>query len=247
MWLWAYFFVKAMQQNISEHIHPRIVAIQGMLRKVDSLQVPIASRYDVETLLVRQVSKEIDRALPWQAGHGRRTAMIALMIGQTVGLPAGQLHDLELAALLHDIGLLMLPAHLIKCRHHLEPESYIVVQNHPRLGAALLEPFSFLRETTILVAHHHERWDGSGYPYGIRGRFVPLGARILSIADAFDAIRVPNVLNPLTRNKIALRIIRVAAGTQFDPELVETFCQSLKPPVDSDLTELVVRNCSDSH
>jgi len=62
------------------------------------------------------------------------------------------------------------------------------------------------------MAHHHERWDGSGYPYGIRGRFIPLGARILSIADAFDAIRIPEVSN------------RVAAGTQFDPELVEALC-----------------------
>jgi len=206
-----------MQQPTSEHTHPGIATIQAMLCKVDCLRLPIASRCDIESILVRLVSTEIARALPWQAGHGRRTAIIALMIGQAVGLPADQLHDLKLAALLHDIGLLTLPAHLIKCRDHLEPESYIVVQNHPRVGASLLEPFSFLREAAILIAHHHERWDGSGYPYGIRGLFVPLGARILSIADAFDAIRIPNVLNALARNKIALRIIRVAAGTQFDP------------------------------
>ena len=217
-----------------------------MLCEVDCLRLPIASRRDVESILVRRVSKEIDHALPWQAGHGRRTAILALMIGQAVGLPADQLHDLKLAALLHDIGLLTLPGHLIKCRDHLEPETYVVVQNHPRLGAALLEPFSFLREAAVLIAHHHERWDGSGYPYGIRGRFVPLGARILSIADAFDAIRIPNVLNALTRNKIALRIIRVAAGTQFDPELVETFYQLQKSTSASDLTELFVGNCLDS-
>ena len=74
------------------------------------------------------------------------------------------------------------------------------MQNHPRLGASLLEPFFFLREASVLIAHHHERWDGSGYPYGIRGRFIPLGARILSIADAFDAIRIPEVSNRVARN-----------------------------------------------
>jgi HD-GYP domain-containing protein (c-di-GMP phosphodiesterase class II) len=83
----------------------------------------------------------------------------------------------------------------------------------------LLDPFGFLREASALIAHHHERWDGSGYPYGIRGEFIPLGARILSIADAFDAIKVPES-DSETRNLIALRILRIASRTQFDPSLV---------------------------
>ena len=143
------------------------------------------------------------------------------MIGQAVGLSPNELHNLKFAALLHDIGLLMLPTHLIEGKEPLDPESYVAIQNHSRLGALLLEPFCFLQKASILIAHHHERWDGTGYPYGIRGRFIPAGARILSIADAFDAIRIPEVSNPVVRNKIALRIIQVAAGTQFDPELVE--------------------------
>jgi response regulator RpfG family c-di-GMP phosphodiesterase len=91
-----------------------------------------------------------------------------------------------------------------------------------------LEPFPFLQDASVLIAHHHERWDGSGYPYGIRGRFIPLGARILSIADTFDAIEVPNTQSPETRALVAFRILRVAAGTQFDPDLVETFGQWLR-------------------
>jgi response regulator RpfG family c-di-GMP phosphodiesterase len=135
------------------------------------------------------------------------------------------MYDLNFAAFLHDIGLLMLPHDLTIGVNTLDPESYVAVQHHPRLGASLLEPFSFLREASVLMAHHHhERWNGSGYPYGISGRFIPLGARILSIADAFDAIRIPEVSNRVARNKIALGIIRVAAGTQFDPELVEALC-----------------------
>lgn len=134
------------------------------------------------------------------------------------------MHGLNLAAFLHDIALLMLPHDLTIGVNTLDPESYVAVQNHPRLGASLLELFFFLREASVLMAHHHERWDGSGYPNGIRGQFIPLGARILSIADAFDAIRIPEVSNQVARNKIALRIIRVAAGTQFDPELGEALC-----------------------
>ncbi|MGH7147795.1 MAG: HD-GYP domain-containing protein, partial [Nitrospiraceae bacterium] len=230
-----------MEQYISEQIHPGVITIQAMLWKIDCLRLPPASRRDVESILVRQVGKEIDRALHWQAGHSRRTAAISLLVGQAVGLLTGKLHDLKLAAFLHDIGLLMLPHDLTIRVNALDSESYVTVQNHPRLGASLLEPFLFLREASVLIAHHHERWDGSGYPYGIRGRFIPLGARILSIADAFDAIRIPEVSNCVTRNKIALRIIRVAAGTQFDPELVETLCLFQESTPGSDLVESALR------
>ncbi len=216
-----------MEQRICEHVHPGILTIQAMLNKIDRLRLPLASRRDVESILVRQVSQELDLALPWQAGHGRRTAAITLLIGQAAGLTPDALHQLKLAALLHDIGLLMLPSHLAEIQDPLEPESYIAIQNHSRLGAMLLEPFSFLSEASVLIAHHHERWDGSGYPYGIRGRFIPLGARILSIADAFDAIHVPNVCCLSQRQTVALRMICVSAGSQFDSELVEVFVRSL--------------------
>jgi len=230
----------------SEQIHPGIITIQGMLRKIDGLRLPPVSRRDVESMLVRQVGREIDRALPRQAGHGRRTAAISLLIGQVVGMTTGELHDLKLAAFLHDIGLLMLPHDLTIGGPTLDSESYVTMQNHPRLGASLLEPFNFLREASVLIAHHHERWDGSGYPYGIRGRFIPLGSRILSIADAFDAIRIPEVSNQVVRHTIALRIIRVAASTQFDPELVEALRLFQESIPHSDLVEPALRNRFDS-
>ncbi|MGQ0695446.1 MAG: HD-GYP domain-containing protein [Nitrospiraceae bacterium] len=213
-----------------KEIRPVVLKIQGLLQKIDRLQLPSASRRDVESILVRQVSKEIDRELPRQAGHERRTAAVAIIIGQAVALEIDEMHHLELAALLHDIGLLMLPPHLMSGIDSLEPESYVAIQNHSRLGATLLEPFSFLREAAILIAHHHERWDGSGYPYGIRGEYIPFGARILAIADAFDAIHIPVVSEPAVRNMIALRILGVAAGTQFDPHLVTVLTHAVKDP-----------------
>lgn len=234
-----------MPLTISPSIQPAVLRIQSLIRKIDRLRLPVATHRDVESILVRQVSKEIDRALPWQAGHGRRTTAISLLIGQVLGLTPDECHHLKLAAFLHDIGLLMLPHGLTANRNPLDSESYAATQNHSRLGAQLLEPFSFLREASILIAHHHERWDGSGYPYGIRGRFIPLGARILSIADAFDAIHIPGVSNPVARSNIALRIIRVAAGTQFDPELVEALCLFQESIPSSDLVESAMRNCFD--
>jgi len=197
---------------------PRVIA---MLGKIDGLRLPPRSRHDLESILVRQITREIDRALPWQAGHGRHTADIAVRLGRAAALSAEALHHLKLAAFLHDIGLLMLPPHITENRMSLDPESYIAIQHHARLGATVLEPFAFLQEASVLIAHHHERWDGSGYPYGIRGTFIPLGARILSIADTFDAIVVPEVSDRTLRNHIAVKILRVASGTQFDPQLVQ--------------------------
>ena len=214
-----------MPTSSATQVRPAVLRIQRLLQKIDRLPLPSSSRRDVESILVRQVSNEIDRALPGQTGHGEGTAVIASMIGQALALDPVELHNLKLAGWLHDVGLLMLPAQLRASRGSLEPESYVAIQNHSRLGATLLEPFTFLREASILIAHHHERWDGSGYPYSIRGEYIPLGARILAIADAFDAIRIPDFSEQAVRNAIALKILGVAAGTQFDPHLVTVLTQ----------------------
>ena len=208
-----------------DQIQLAVLAIQNMLQKIDRLYLPPTSRRDLESILVRQVTRELDRLLPWQAGHSEATAASAVHIGQAMGLHDAVLHELKLAALLHDIGLLMLPTQSQTGRESLDMDSYTTIQNHPRLGSILLEPFPFLRETTAMIAHHHERWDGSGYPYGLRGDFIPLGARILAVADAFTAIHVPHLHDRFRRDRVALRILQVAAGTQFDPLVVNTLVE----------------------
>lgn len=215
-----------MQHSIPAQVHPAMMKIQGLLRKIDRLHLPSASRRDVESILVRQVSKELDRALPWQAGHGRRTAAIGLMIGQMITMDADEIHDLKLASLLHDIGLLTVSPDLLTDRCLLDSDAYATIQSHPRIGASFLEPFSFLQQASTLIAHHHERWDGSGYPYALRGALIPYGSRILALADAFDAIKVPAVRCPTRRQAIALRIVQISAGSQFDPELVKVLVRS---------------------
>jgi HD-GYP domain-containing protein (c-di-GMP phosphodiesterase class II) len=200
---------------------PALLQIRLALQTIEGLRLPSSVRPHVESVLVRHVAKVMDQALPWQEGHGRRTAALAEAIGRAAGLRRESLHHLRLASLLHDIGLLALPSSLHAHGGYLDDESYTTVQCHPRAGAQWLEPFEFLKESSVIIAHHHERWDGSGYPYGIRGTFIPVEARILAIADAFDAIQVPVVTDQKTRHQVAYRILTVAAGTQFDPQLVE--------------------------
>jgi HD-GYP domain-containing protein (c-di-GMP phosphodiesterase class II) len=207
---------------------PDLLRIQQFLMKIDQLQLPAGSRCDVERILVKQAAREIDRALPSHVGHGQRTALLADAIGRALQLQEESLHHLLLASYLHDIGLLGLPPRYLDSGMPLDAESYRLVQNHARLGASLLEPFSFLRAASVIVAHHHERWDGTGYPYGIRGPFIPLEARILSVADAFDAIEVPGADSVALRDHVAYRIIRVGSEVQFDPAIVVVLGDMMK-------------------
>lgn len=187
---------------------------------------------------IRELVLLIEASSPRQCGHGRRTADLAHRLGLAVGLPADELVDLALAALVHDIGLLTLPPSLLDDNRELSAREFAVYQSHPRAGAELIESISFLRRPALWIAHHHERWDGCGYPYGLRGTFIPLGARILAVADTFDAFLYPAVTAtpetlPTLRTTLrspdyatALGLLRVVAGSQLDPALVD-HCTSI--------------------
>lgn len=170
----------------------------------------------------------IERVEPRLQGHGLRTGRYAITLGHAVGLSAQELNDLCLASLLHDIGLLTVPQTLLEKEGPLTAEEYALVQSHPRAGAELLEPVPFLRVPALWIAHHHERWDGFGYPYGLRGEFIPLGARILAVADTFDSLISPHWNGRAHETESALCLLRLLAGSQLDPDLVGLFARN--PP-----------------
>jgi HD-GYP domain-containing protein (c-di-GMP phosphodiesterase class II) len=186
----------------------------------------------------------IDCVSPKLRGHGLRTARYAVLIGWAAGLSASDLRDLCLASLLHDIGLLTVPRALLERKGPLTADEYALLQSHPRAGAELLEPIPFLRRPALWIAHHHERWDGCGYPYGLRGVYIPPGARILAVADTFDSLVAPH-WNGRTRDVAsAIGLLRLLSGSQLDPELVESFAQHIPslPPVDAGLQRLAAWN-----
>lgn len=171
---------------------------------------------------LRELVLLIESCSTRQQGHGRRTADLAHRIGLAVGMAPEELVDLTLAALLHDIGLLTLPPSIVDEHEELSPGEFARYQSHPRAGAELLEPISFLRRPALWIAHHHERWDGCGYPYGLRGAFIPLGARILAVADVFDSFACPAEASGQTLDGPAIiGLLRVLSGSHLDPALVE--------------------------
>jgi len=171
-------------------------------------------------LILVQASDAADRYLK---GHGIRTAHYAVPLGYAAGLSAEELNDLCLASLLHDIGRLTLPQVILEKDGPLSDEEYALMQSHPRAGAELLSPIPSLRTAALWIAHHHERWDGLGYPYGLRGELIPLGARILAVADTFDALASSQPYRHGLDRESAVRTLQELAGSQLDPRLVEVF------------------------
>jgi HD-GYP domain-containing protein (c-di-GMP phosphodiesterase class II) len=162
--------------------------------------------------------------------HVRRVAEYALIIGDAAGYDEHTLRSVERVALFHDIGKLHgALTDIFHDQSKLTPEERRAVRTHPQRGAEVLNPLSaFYPELGKGVAAHHERWDGNGYPRGLKGRRIPLEARVVAIADSFDAITHRRRYSHARSFKEAARAIEEGKGTQFDPDLVDLF---LSPPV----------------
>ncbi len=153
--------------------------------------------------------------------HLRRVQVYAVGIGKTMKLSEADMDALRAAAILHDIGKLAVPEHIISKPGKLTLEEFEKIKIHPSVGAEILERVNFPYPVVPIVRAHHEKWDGTGYPMGLRGPEIPLGARILSVADCFDALSSDRSYRPALSAEDALRHVDLEAGKSFDPAVVE--------------------------
>ena len=172
--------------------------------------------------LVRGFLQLMEDQDPLILAHCDRTAQFALALGHAVDLSDQELLQLYYAALLHDLGKFFLSPRL-RTGTDLSSEEEMKFQCHPRVGAAILQQWPSLNTASVLIAHHHERWDGYGYPYGLRDTLIPLGSRILSIADAFDKLTSPRPHGEGQPFETAVQILKGGSGLRFDPVLTEQF------------------------
>lgn len=194
--------------------------IEGLLRKNEELQLAhrrLEQSYDT-TLIT--LSNALDLRDAITEGHSLRVAEIAVQIGQAMGLSERQLEALRRGGLLHDVGKIGVPDAILHKPGKLSPEEWEIMHRHPVWGAEILSHIDFLAEALPLVLHHHEAWDGSGYPDGLRGAEIPLLARIFAVADAYDAITNDRLYRKNHSPEEALAVIRGEAGRQFDPAIV---------------------------
>jgi putative nucleotidyltransferase with HDIG domain len=167
------------------------------------------------------LARTVDAKSPWTAGHSQRVSELALKIGSFLQLRPKALEELHRAALLHDIGKVGIPSDILDKPSKLSEKEFQLIKSHPQLGANIIKPINAYKTITPIIAQHHERFDGQGYPEGLAGEAIHHSARILSVADVYDSLSFDRPYRvKLAAGKI-LEIMQNQAGRQFDPEMVK--------------------------
>jgi diguanylate cyclase (GGDEF)-like protein len=208
-----------------------------------------ADRRAQATAIGRWASDTATQALasflaPQPDHRGRPSDMIASLatgIGLQMGLPPDEIERIRVASLLHDLGKIAVPEEILDKPARLSDAEWQAIGEHPRIGQVILEQASSLREAIPVVLHHHEHFNGAGYPHGLRGNEIPLGARIVAVADAYHAMVHDRPYSPALTHERALAELRRNAGTQFDPQVVQVFCEVYADEVPPDGLEEVYR------
>ena len=158
-------------------------------------------------------------------GHGERVAALAEPVANRLGWDVERIESLRFGAPLHDIGKISIRGEVLRKREPLTADEIEEIRSHPRAGAELVLPIRSAHPALPYVLFHHERWDGDGYPAGIRGRSIPLEARLIAVADAFDAMTSQRPYRGTLSAELALEEVARCAGDQFDPTLAELFVE----------------------
>jgi putative nucleotidyltransferase with HDIG domain len=176
---------------------------------------------------IESLNATVEAKDPYTAGHSLRVQELTVAIGTELGLAGSRLESLRLAGLFHDIGKLAVPDAVLTKPARLTPDEYALVQQHSEEGARIVGKLGPLREAVPMIRHHHERWDGRGYPDALAGDEIPLEAAIVGLADAWDAMTTDRPYQHALSMQAALEEIRAGRGTQFAPVVVDAFLATL--------------------
>jgi len=177
---------------------------------------------------VKALANTIDAKDSYTRGHSQRVSEYSLAIGRKYGLSKKELKELQYGSLLHDIGKIGIPNRIIGKPGRLTDIEFSSIKQHPGIGASIVIPVSFLQDKIPAIKYHHERYDGKGYPDGISGDDIPLFARIVAVADTFDAMTSTRPYRDGLSMNIAIEEIKKNSGTQFDPKVVDAFLEAVK-------------------
>jgi len=222
------------QLTISELLLFAAMALLGVLFLLHCLRELYVDRVERElerarrleelnASIIRTLAVAINSKDAMNQGHLERVQQSALAVARELGADESQVEAIRIAALLHDIGKLAVPEHILNKPERLTEEEGRKVQSHARVGKRILEPIKFPYDVVPIVEHHHEAFDGSGYPDGQQGVEIPFGARVLAVANVYDALVSPRPYREAMSPEGAMAHIKTHAGTKFDPEVVAAF------------------------
>ncbi|HUF54275.1 MAG TPA: HD domain-containing phosphohydrolase [Dehalococcoidia bacterium] len=183
------------------------------------------SRFAFDTAIA--LTEAIESRDPYTGGHCRRLADLSALTAHDLHMSASEVESIRLGAALHDMGKIVVPDSILKKPDKLTPEEYAIVKQHCYSGGQICKRVGFLQAAYPIVYHHHERWDGRGYPDGIAGERIPIGARIVAVMDAYDAMTTDRPYRGAMSFDEATAILKDGASSQWDPAIVDTFLQML--------------------
>jgi putative nucleotidyltransferase with HDIG domain len=175
---------------------------------------------------IRALAAAIDAKDPYTRGHSERVARYASQVAREMDLPAQEVRRVRLSALLHDVGKIGIDDRILRKPSALTEEEFEIMKSHPTKGAAIMEAIPELRDVIPGMKHHHERWEGGGYPDGLKGEDIPLQARIVSVADTFDAMTTTRPYQRAMDIRFVFQRLRDLAGNRFDPTVVDALIRS---------------------
>lgn len=214
----------------SNPLAPGVVIIAGLALFISLLSVYVSRRYlpmkmrDAYRKSITALAAAVETKDSGTVGHAQRVARLSIDVARRFGVNGKELDRIEYAALLRDIGKVMVPQSVLNKTGPLTEEDWEVVRSHSILGAEMVESVPFLSHTARYIRHHHEYWDGSGYPDGLAGDEIPLGSRILALASDYDAMvsERPYHSRPMNQAE-ATDEIRRGSGSKYDPAVVDVF------------------------
>ncbi len=177
---------------------------------------------------VKALINAIEAKDPYTSGHANRVGEYSVAIAQEINLGAKQIEIIKNAALLHDIGKIGIDDRILNKQERLSDLELEVIKNHPSIGYDIIKDIGFLKDVMNIVKHHHEKWDGSGYPMGLKGSEIPIETTILTISDAYDAMTTDRPYRKALSSEEAIKELRKHTGTQFNPEIIDKAVEILR-------------------